>query len=252
MKKYYLVFFLFLCLKVNAQIYNPYANMFNFQPMQFDLNAISQQAFEQSRLIQEAGNNKIVLSCINNTNVEYAYLQLIYLDGLMNQKKESYVLLSIKFKDLGLYKYRLFNNATLSDLSDNPSAFFSGTSRSYNIKMTSCDDSKEPEIKVHVLGYDDSDERVLYNNSDYSDNYIFKLSTVLEGTNNYNGGYNGSSGRNRNSIEYDLNKARNLLQDLRRQKESSNSGVLEQQYNRMIIEQENRIRELTNEYNMSH
>lgn len=247
------VFMLMFCLGVKAQFYDP--TFFNpFQSVNFDMEALSKQAIEQSRMIQEAGNNKIVLSCVNNSKVEFAYLQAVYLDDLLGEGQESYTLLSIKFKDAALCSYRLYNNATRTDLVNNTSLIFKGKSKSGNIRMSPQSVDGNAGIEVAVLDYDNSSESVLYRKSAGSNCYKFKLVSVVEGFNNssiQNGyGNNGScSGRNKNSVQYDLNSAEKLLNDLKRQKASCNSAVLEQQYNRMIIEQENKVRELRREYN---
>lgn len=59
------------------------------------------------------------------------------------------------------------------------------------------------------------------------------------------GGYNsGGSGRDAYQIEYELNKAYELLEGMQRDYENCTSGVIRAQYPRMIADQKERIRQL--------
>ncbi len=58
-------------------------------------------------------------------------------------------------------------------------------------------------------------------------------------------GYNSSgSGRDAYQIEYELNKAYELLEGMQQDYENCTSGVIRAQYPRMIAEQKERIRQL--------
>ena len=58
-------------------------------------------------------------------------------------------------------------------------------------------------------------------------------------------GYNsGGSGRDAYQIEYELNKAYELLEGMQRDYENCSSGVISAQYPRMIADQKERIRQL--------
>lgn len=59
------------------------------------------------------------------------------------------------------------------------------------------------------------------------------------------GGYSsGGSGRDAYQIEYELNKAYELLEGMQRDYENCSSGVIRAQYPRMIADQKERIRQL--------
>lgn len=59
------------------------------------------------------------------------------------------------------------------------------------------------------------------------------------------GGYNsGGSGRDAYQIEYELNKAYELLEGMQQDYENCSSGVIRAQYPRMIADQKERIRQL--------
>lgn len=71
-----------------------------------------------------------------------------------------------------------------------------------------------------------------------------QVDAMMGGGGNAGGNNSGGSGRDAYQIEYELNKAYELLEGMQRDYENCTSGVIRAQYPRMIADQKERIRQL--------
>lgn len=195
---------------------------------------------EQQCLYFENNNNRMLLQCINNNGVASAYFQMI-----APGTSPAYYLIAIKFKgESRFFKYKFYN----------PSGNVLGKTQSGYLKFTTRNGNFV--IGKAYGGSPSGAERQLIRTAEKYDceEFVFQTGQVVDRYGNYvtnnstpNNNYNSSpspSGRSRASIQYDLNKAYDLLYDMERYRENTNSTVLKMQYDRMIINQKQRINEL--------
>ena len=74
-----------------------------------------------------------------------------------------------------------------------------------------------------------------------------QIDAMMDGSGSTDGYISGGSGRDAYQIEYELNKAYELLEGMQQDYENCSSGVIRAQYPRMIAEQKERIRQLETE-----